>query len=162
MVLEVSLIDSFSISRSSCFDGYDSSDAKTYCDAINGMELKENSWVSAQIITENKQYSLDDFARMDFDIILKLEDLGVQKTLREIDSLELAMAMKGASETINEKIYRNMSERAAKMLKEDIECMGNVRISDVKEKQEKIVSIIRHLEDVGELIINHSEGEMLV
>ena len=140
----------------------DSSDAKTFCDVINGMELKENCWAYAQIITENKQYSLDEFSRMEFDVILKIDDLGVQKTIREMDSLELAMAMKGASETINEKIFRNMSERAAKMLKEDIEYMGNVRISDVKEKQGKIVSLIRHLEDVGELIINHTEGEMLV
>ena len=131
----------------------DSSDAKTYCDAINSMELKENSWVYAQIITENKQYSLDTFSQMEFEIILKLDDMGVQKTLREIDSQVLAMALKGTSETIKEKIFHNMSERAAKMLKEDMECMRNIRISDVKENQRIIVLIIRHLENTGEIII---------
>ena len=140
----------------------DNSDAKTYCDAINGMELKENSWAYAQIVTENKQYSLDAFSRMDFDIILKLDDRGIQKLLRELDAQELTMALKGANEPIRERVFRNMSERAVKMLKEDMEYLGNVRISDVKEKQRSIVLIIRHLEDVGEIIIKYNEGEKIV
>ena len=161
-----SVIDKIAVStfdRPKDYNEYtDSSDAKTYCDAINGMELKENSWTYAQIITENEQYSLDAFSRIDFDIILKLDDLGVQKTLREIDSSVLATALKGANEEIKEKIFRNMSVRAVKILKEDMECMYNVRISDVKEKQWMICSLIRHLEDTGKLIIKHTEGEMVV
>lgn len=160
------VIDKIAVSifdRPKDYNAYtDGSDAKTYCDAINGMELKENSWAYAQIIAENKQYSPDSFSQMDFDIILKLDDLEVQKIAREMDSQVLAMALKGANEPVKEKIFRNISERAAKMVKEDMEYMGNVRISDVKEGQRAIVRIIRHLVDCGEIIINYNEGEMIV
>ena len=92
-----------------------------------------------------------------------LDDRSIQKVLREVDGQELAKALKSVDAEVQDKIYRNMSKRAASMLKEDMEYMGPVRLKDVEEAQQKIVSIIRHLEDAGEIVIaRNGEDEVLV
>jgi Mg/Co/Ni transporter MgtE len=134
--------------------------AINYCDAINGLKLEGESWVSAKIIPENVHYSLNYFSLSNFDtLILGLDDRAVQRVLREIDSQELVKALKGGKEPVKEKVFSNMSERAAKMLKDDMECrMWSASITDVRESQEKIIAIIRHLEEVGDIIIPSSKG----
>ncbi len=97
-----------------------------------------------------------------FEDIVLLDDRSIQKVLREVDGQELAKALKGVDNEVCEKIYKNMSKRAASMLKEDMEYMGPVRLKDVEEAQQKIVSIIRHLEETGEIIISRGEGDELV
>jgi flagellar motor switch protein FliG len=97
-----------------------------------------------------------------FEDIVLLDDRSIQKVLREVDGQELAKALKGVDAEVQEKIYKNMSKRAATMLKEDMEFMGPVRLKDVEEAQQKIVSIIRHLEETGEIIISRGEGDELV
>jgi flagellar motor switch protein FliG len=83
--------------------------------------------------------------------------------LREVDSQELSKALKSVDTEVQDKIFRNMSKRAAQMLKEDMEYMGPIRLKDVEESQQKIVSIIRHLEDTGEIVVARSgEDEMVV
>jgi flagellar motor switch protein FliG len=83
--------------------------------------------------------------------------------MREVDSQELAKALKSVDSEVQDKIFKNMSKRAATMLKEDMEYMGPVRLKDVEEAQQKVVSIIRHLEDNGEIVIARSgEDEMVV
>ncbi|GHV51614.1 hypothetical protein AGMMS49579_07300 [Spirochaetia bacterium] len=136
------------------------SDAVTYCDTINSFELKGESWVFAKIISENRQYSLGMFLPMRFsDIILKLDNMAIQKILRELDSQEICMSLKGEDETVQEKIFSNMTKRASQMLKEDMECIGPVRINGVKESQEKILGVIRRLIEYGEILIPDYEGE---
>ena len=137
------------------------SNAKMYCNTINNLELKGDSWVFAKIIPANTQLTLDTFIPGKFDIILELDDRSLQKVLREIDSRELAMALKGENEAMHEKVFRNMSKRAAQMFKEDMEYMGPVRKQDVKEAQEKILTIIHHLEDTGEIVISYYPGETI-
>jgi flagellar motor switch protein FliG len=128
------------------------SNAETYCDALNKLKLEGESWVFAKIISENVPYSLDSFFSLKFDIILNLDDRALQKVLREVDYQELAKALEGEKESVKEKIFRNMSERAALMLKEDMEFMGPVGIRDAKKSQEKIMALIRHLEQTGEIV----------
>lgn len=89
----------------------------------------------------------------EFRDILLLDDRSIQKVLRETESTDLAIALKSTDEEVQDKIYKNMSRRAAALLKEDIEFMGPVRLSDVDEMQSKIVAIIRKLERNGEIII---------
>ncbi|MCL0028202.1 flagellar motor switch protein FliG, partial [Peptococcaceae bacterium] len=89
-----------------------------------------------------------------FEDIVKLHDVSIQKVLREVDTRDLALAMKGANEEVNERIFKNMSKRAAAMLKEEIEYMGPVRLRDVEEAQQKIVNVIRKLEESGEIVIS--------
>lgn len=98
-----------------------------------------------------------------FEDIILLDDRGIQLVLRSVDNKELGLALKGSSEEVGEKIFRNMSKRAAENLKEDMDYMGPVRVKDVQEAQQKIVSVIRRLEENGEIIIARgSEDEMIV
>jgi flagellar motor switch protein FliG len=133
---------------------YQGSDAKTYCDTINSLELKGDTWVFAKILSENSQYSLDVFLPLGFsDLITRLDDMSIQKILTEIDCQELAKSLKNQDETVKEKIFTNMSKRASVMLKEDIEFMGPVSATDIRETQERIVSIIHILEQTGKISI---------
>jgi flagellar motor switch protein FliG len=146
-----------SFDRATSYHDSNFSDANTYCDTINSLELSGNSWVLAKTVSENVQYSLDSFLPVNFDIILKLDNRSLQKVLREVDSYELSIAIRDEKENIKEKIFSNMSKRAARMLKEDMEYMGNIDKHRAKENQKNIVSIIKHLENVGEIIIGQKE-----
>jgi flagellar motor switch protein FliG len=97
-----------------------------------------------------------------FEDIVMLDDRAIQKVMREVDSQELAKALKSVDTEVQDKIFRNMSKRAAGMLKEDMEYMGPVRLKDVEEAQQKIVSIIRHLEDTGEIVVARAGEDELV
>jgi len=97
-----------------------------------------------------------------FEDIVMLDDRAIQKVMREVDSQELAKALKAVDTEVQDKIFRNMSKRAAGMLKEDMEYMGPIRLKDVEEAQQKIVSIIRHLEDTGEIVVARSGEDELV
>ncbi len=98
-----------------------------------------------------------------FEDIITLDDRSIQKVLREVDSKDLAMALKTASEEVASRIYKNMSKRASEMLKEDMDYMGPVRLRDIEETQQKIVAVIRRLEDTGEIVIARGgEDEVIV
>lgn len=96
-----------------------------------------------------------------FEDIVKIDDKSLQKVVRDVDTKDLAMALKGVSDDLREKFYKNMSSRAVEMLKEEMEYMGPVRLRDVEEAQQKIVNIIRKLEEAGEIVIAGS-GEDIV
>ncbi len=98
-----------------------------------------------------------------FEDIVMLDDKAIQRVLREVDTQELAKALKAVDSEVQDKIFRNMSKRAASILKEEMEYMGPTRRKDVEEAQQKIVSIIRKLEEAGEVIIARSgEEDVLV
>jgi flagellar motor switch protein FliG len=97
-----------------------------------------------------------------FEDIVTLDDRAVQLVLREVDNRELALALKMASEEVAQKIYRNMSKRAADMLQEDLEYLGPVRLRDVEEAQQKIVNVVRRLEEAGEVIIARGGEEQII
>ncbi len=94
-----------------------------------------------------------------FEDILKVDDRGIQKVLKEVDQQELALALKTASTELRDKIFRNMSARASELIKEEMDFMGPVRVSDVESSQQRIVDIVRRLEDAGEIIISGRGGE---
>jgi len=93
-----------------------------------------------------------------FEDILLVNDKGIQAVLKEIETDELALALRTASDELRDKVFRNMSERAVQLLKEDMEYMGPVRLSDVEAAQQKIVDVVRRLEDAGEIIISGRGG----
>jgi len=97
-----------------------------------------------------------------FEDILSLDNRSIQRTLREVDNQDLIMALKGASEDVKKRIFENMSKRQAEMVKEDMEYMGPVRLRDVEDAQQKIVNIIRKLEDAGEIIISRGGGDEII
>lgn len=97
-----------------------------------------------------------------FEDILLLDDRAIQNVLKNVDNNDLAIALKGANEEVQNAIYNNMSKRLVVMIKEDMEFMGPVRMKDVEEAQQKIVNIIRKLEDSGEIVISRGGGDELV
>jgi len=94
-----------------------------------------------------------------FEDILLVNDKGIQSVLKEVDNDELALALRTASDGLKEKVFSNMSERAASLIREEMEYMGPVRVSDVETAQQRIVDIVRRLEDAGEIIIAGRGGE---
>ena len=97
-----------------------------------------------------------------FEDILSLDDRSIQRVLREVDNNELAVALKGSNEELQNLIFSNLSKRLATMIREDMDFMGPVRMKDVEEAQQKIVNIIRKLEDSAEIIISRGGGDEIV
>ena len=94
-----------------------------------------------------------------FEDIRLVNDKGIQAVLKEIDNDTLALALKTASPDLKGKIFKNMSERAAKLIQEDMQYMGPVRVSDVEAAQQKIVDVVRRLEDSGDIVIEGRGGD---
>ena len=97
-----------------------------------------------------------------FEDIITLDDKSIQKVMRNIDNNDLSKALKSVDAEVQEKIFRNMSKRAAGMLKDDMEFMGPVRLKEVEEAQQKIVSVIRKLEEQGEIVIARGGDDDIV
>ena len=97
-----------------------------------------------------------------FEDIVLLDDRAIQRVLREVDNQELAKALKSVDAEVQEKIMKNMSRRAASLLREDMDFMGPVRLKDVEDCQQKIVNIIRKLEDAGEIVVARGGEDDLV
>ena len=116
-------------------------------------EIEENDPELAEEIRQNMFV---------FDDIVLVDDRGLQKVLRSVESQELAVALKAATDEVKEKIFRNMSERAAEILKEEMEVSGAIRIKDVTDAQQKITKIVQDMERKGELVISGRGGEEFV
>ncbi|MBD5459570.1 MAG: flagellar motor switch protein FliG [Lachnospiraceae bacterium] len=97
-----------------------------------------------------------------FEDILLLDNRAIQRVLRDVDNNDLAIALKSANEQVQTAIFDNMSKRLVVMIKEDMEFMGPVRMKDVEEAQQKIVNVIRKLEDAGEIVISRGGGDEIV
>ncbi len=117
-------------------------------------------------LEENEPQLVEEIRRLMFvfEDIIRVNDKGIQAVLKEVENEELALALKTCSEELKNKIFSNMSERAAQLIREEMEYMGPVRVSDVEAAQQKIVDIVRRLEDAGEVIIagRGGEGELVV
>jgi len=97
-----------------------------------------------------------------FEDILLLDDRAIQRVLRDVDNNDLSIALKGSNEEVQNAIFKNLSKRLAAMIKEDMEFMGPVRMKDVEEAQQKIVGVIRKLEDSAEIVISRGGGDEIV
>ena len=97
-----------------------------------------------------------------FEDILLLDDRAIQRVLHDVDNNDLALALKGSNEQVQNAIFNNLSKRLASMIKEDMEFMGPVRMKDVEEAQQKIVNIIRKLEDSAEIVISRGGGDEII
>lgn len=97
-----------------------------------------------------------------FDDIITLDNRSIQRVTREVENSDWALALKNASDEVKKAIFSNMSKRLAEMIREDMEYMGPVRLRDVEEAQQKIVNIIRKLEDAGEIVISRGGGDEII
>lgn len=97
-----------------------------------------------------------------FEDIINLDDTSIRRILREVDTKDLALALKGSSQDVANRIYKNMSQRAGEMLREDIEFLGPIRLRDVEEAQQRIVQTIRRLDEAGEIVIARGGEDALI
>ncbi|MDY6949911.1 MAG: flagellar motor switch protein FliG [Thermodesulfobacteriota bacterium] len=118
--------------------------------------LDEVAKVNPELVGEIKQKMLV------FEDVRLIDDAGLQKVLRNVETKELAVALKVASEEVKEKIFKNMSSRAAEMLREEVEEMGPVRIKEVEDAQRNITTIIQDMEEKGELTISGRGGDEFI
>ncbi|NLL04899.1 MAG: flagellar motor switch protein FliG [Clostridiaceae bacterium] len=132
-------------------------------DILNSVDRGTEKYIMETLEVEDTDLAEEIKKRMFvFEDILTLDNRAVQRFLREIDNNQMAIALKGSKEEVQSKIFSNMSKRMQEMIKEDIEFMGPVRLKDVEEAQQKIVNVIRKLEDSGEIVISRGGGDEIV
>jgi flagellar motor switch protein FliG len=127
---------------------------KEVAEILNRIDRGAEKAIMAELEERDAELA-DEISRLmfTFEDIVYVDDAGIQKTLREVEIRDLALALKTANEEVTDKILRNMSERAREIILEEIEFLGPVRMRNVDEAQQKIVTAVRRLEDAGELII---------
>lgn len=132
-------------------------------DVLNSVDRGTERYIMDTLEIEDTDLAEEIRKRMFvFEDILQLDNRAVQRFMREIDNSQLAIALKGSSEEVQNLIFANMSKRLAEQIREDLEFMGPVRLKDVEEAQQKIVNVIRKLEDAGEIIISRGGGDELI
>ena len=97
-----------------------------------------------------------------FEDIANLDSMSVQRFIREVDTKDLAVALKSANENVKQLILQNMSSRMRESVEQDIQFLHNIRMKDVEEAQQKIVGVIRQLEETGEIVIARGEGDEIL
>lgn len=132
-------------------------------DILNGVDRTTERTIIENLEVQDPELAEEIKKRMFvFEDIVLLDDRSLQLVLREIENKDLSLALKAASSEVANKIFKNMSKRASEMLKEEMEFMGPVRIRDVEECQQKIVNVIRRLEDSGEIVVSRGKGDEII
>lgn len=136
---------------------------KALVDLLNRVDRSTERMI-LETLSENNPELADVVKNMMFvfEDIVQLEDRAIQAVLKESDMKDLATALKGVGQAVQDKVFNNMSERAVGLLKEDMEYMGPVKLRVVEEAQQKIVAVIRRLEETGEISIGRGEEDVLV
>lgn len=136
---------------------------KSLVDLLNRVDRSTERLILDSLTESNPELS-DEIKNMMFvfEDIVQLDDRAIQTILKEVEIKELAIALKGVNTDVQQKIFKNMSERAVDMLKEDMDYMGPLKVRVVEEAQQKVVSAIRRLEEAGEISIGRGEEEILV
>jgi flagellar motor switch protein FliG len=132
---------------------------KTAAGILNFMDGAAETAITEAITAHDPELALEIQSQMFvFDNLIEIDDRGIQAILRDVQSEQLITALKGADDSIKEKIFRNMSSRAADMMREDLEAKGPVRVKDVEDAQKEILSVAKRLADAGEISLG-GKGE---
>ena len=132
-------------------------------DILNSVDRGTEKYIMETLEIEDTDLAEEIKKRMFvFEDILTLDNRSIQRFLRDVENQQLAIALKGSTEEVQKAIFSNMSKRLAEMTKEDMEFLGPVRLKDVEEAQQKIVNIIRKLEDAGEIVISRGGGDEII
>lgn len=136
---------------------------KTLVNILNRVDRSTEKTILEELETNDPELA-DEIRKLMFvfEDIIKLHDVAIQRVLREVEQKDLAKAMRGSNEEVAERIYKNMSKRAADMLREEIQFMGPVRLRDVEEAQQRIVQVIRRLDEAGEIIVARGGEDAIV
>lgn len=132
-------------------------------DILNSVDRGTEKYIMETLEIEDTDLAEEIKKRMFvFEDILTLDNRSIQRFLRDVENQQLAIALKGATDEVQKMIFSNMSKRLVDMIKEDIEFLGPVRLKDVEEAQQKIVNVIRKLEDAGEIVISRGGGDEII
>lgn len=135
----------------------------TLVDILNRVDRGTEKTILESLEAEDQELAEEIKKRMFiFEDIINLDDASIRRILRDVDGKDLALAIKGSSQDVANRIYKNMSQRAAEMLKEDIEFLGPIRLRDVEEAQQRIVQVIRRLDETGDIIISRGGEDALI
>jgi flagellar motor switch protein FliG len=136
---------------------------KAIVDILNVVDRTTEKAIIEQLEVDNPELAEDIKKLMFvFEDIVQLDDRSLQLVLREVDQKDLSLALKATNDEVKNKIYKNMSKRAGDMLREELEFMGPVKIRDVEEAQQKIVGVIRNLEDKGDIVVSRGKGDEMI
>ncbi|TDA69422.1 MAG: flagellar motor switch protein FliG [Clostridia bacterium] len=136
---------------------------KTVVDILNRVDRGTEKTILEELEEKDPQLADEIRKRMFvFEDMITLDDNSIRRILREIDMKDLAIALKGASEDVRNRVLKNISQRAGEMLLEDMEMLGPVRLREVEQAQQKIVQVIRRLDETGEIIISRGGEDALV
>jgi len=145
--------------------GYNVNLMMAMLNSYTDISLAENEAILGKIdyssLTKEEKVP-DDVETGKLQIFGTLDDRAIQKVLRELDSLVLAKSLKGEGKVVRDAFFRNMSERAAAMIKEDMQYMGPLRLEDVAAAQESILALVERLKDTGEIVIDDSGDKVIV
>lgn len=129
---------------------------------LNGVDKEMSKGLLARLEERNAQLGAAIRRKMfSFDDLTRLQSADLQRVLREVDSADLATAMKSASEALKEKIYNSISKRAAESLRDEISMLGPVRLKDVETAQDTIIQVVRRLEEEGSVSLDNSEDTVV-
>jgi len=135
---------------------------KAVASLLNGVEKEMSKGLLARIEERNAQLGAAIRRKMfSFDDLQRLQSADLQRVLREVDSADLAVAMKSASEGLKDKIYASISKRAAESLRDEISMLGPVRLKDVENAQDTIIQVVRRLEEEGSVSLDNSEDAVV-
>ncbi len=136
---------------------------KTAANILNFVDssLEEKIMEKVKEVDEELSQQIEDLMFV-FDNLAEVDDRGIQTLLREVSTDSLVLALKGADEAVKEKIFKNMSSRAAEMLKDDLEAKGPVKVSEVEAAQKEILAIARRLADEGQIVLGGAGGEEMI
>lgn len=136
---------------------------QTIVDILNSVDRGTEKFIMETLEIQDAELAEDIKKRMFvFEDIITLDSVSVQRFIREVENNDLAVALKGSTQEVKDMIFSNMSKRMAEMIKEDMEFMGPIRLRDVEEAQQKIVNIIRKLEEAGEIILARGGGDEII
>jgi flagellar motor switch protein FliG len=163
MVEEINQVIEAILSNKETSKTYETCGVDRLAEILNLADEMSSELIMGEIEEQNPELAAQIKQKMFvFEDIILVDDKGFQKLLRKVETAELAVALKAASDEVKEKVFRNMSARAGDMLREEIADMGPVRMNDVSAAQQKITGLIQDMEFKGELIISGRRGEALV
>ncbi|TDY50476.1 flagellar motor switch protein FliG [Alicyclobacillus sacchari] len=163
VIAEVEEILESKLSTMTAVDNSHTGGIEAVVNILNGVDRSTEKSILEQLATRDPDLVDEIKKRMFvFEDIIFLDSKAIQRVIREVDARDLQLALKVAREDVKEVLFNNMSKRMAEQFQEDMEYMGPVRLRDVEDAQQRIVGVIRHLEDIGEIVVSRGGGDDII
>lgn len=163
VVAEVEEILESKLSTMTSVDNQQAGGIEAIVEILNGVDRATEKTILEELAKRDPELVDEIKKRMFvFEDIIFLDSKAIQRVIREVDARDLQLALRVARDDVKEVIFNNMSKRMAEQFKEDMEYMGPVRLRDVEDAQQRIVGVIRHLEDLGEIVVSRGGGDDII